>query len=239
MDYLKSLSDLLKSKKEIASSNFISLSLGEIADAWNRKVITEDSYPSPISVSGTIRETKRFVNQPNFVTDVVSALKKLEEKELIAIRGSISDISRLTSPEDKIYLEVKKKFDDYYKKTIKEDTITEKEKKRKEKITTLYLNNSGDLYRESKEKYCYSMGKGHDKYKIIQYILAMPSPYRYHLTKNIAVDLEKDENYIRKTIGKINNIIKGKLKIKENLIKGRKNSGYRINPKYKIIPKNE
>ena len=105
----------------------------------------------------------------------------------------------------------------------------------------IYLNQAGDLYREPRAKHCYPMANAKNRYKIIRYF-AENKLYDYYPTPEIMSNLDyKDKITLRKDIGKLNNIIQGKisLKDKENIIEGRGGSGYRINPKYKIILKNK
>lgn len=120
---------------------------------------------------------------------------------------------------------------------IKKSEKLSETKKKQIKETALSLNQNGDLYREPKDKNCYPMGEKSDRYKIVRYLIENKG---YQLTNQISLNLEgKDEKSIRTEIYKINNIAKGKLHLTENLIQGKKESGYRINPKYKITFKNE
>ncbi|MCG2700012.1 hypothetical protein L6274_03095 [Candidatus Parcubacteria bacterium] len=119
MSYIELLLELIKSKKEMSGDNIVSLSIGEIADAWGRNVLYEDQF--------SISKSKHI--DYDFLQDVVSALKNLEDKKLIAfmytVRGYpyyslvekknekedlISDIVHLFSLNDKIYLEVEEKL---------------------------------------------------------------------------------------------------------------------------------
>ncbi len=112
-DYLKLLG-LIENKKKISGSNFVDFSLEEIAITWNKKsVLEEDSH----TMAGTIKPLDK-----EFLSDTISALRKLEEGKLIKFRffmrkdykpnielGSISEILHSTFIGDKIYLEVKGK----------------------------------------------------------------------------------------------------------------------------------
>lgn len=60
--------------------------------------------------------------------------------------------------------------------------------------------------------------------------------YNYYPTREIALELGyKSITNLRKDIGKINQRVKSELRLKEKIIEGIKGSGYRINPKYKIV----
>lgn len=102
----------------------------------------------------------------------------------------------------------------------------------------LYLNSNGDLWREPKTKYCYPMGETSDRHKIVRY-LAMNRGYRQ--TSQISSALEgKDEQLIRKEIGKIRGNINKFLKLNgKDVIDNKKESGYRIGLNYRIQPKEE
>jgi len=109
--------------------------------------------------------------------------------------------------------------------------------KKKPTTIALYLNIVGDLWKEPKNKYCYQMGEKSDRHKIVRYLA---SNNGYQPTATISSALEgKSEQSIRTEIGKIRNNIRRLLKIPGNkVIEGRKESGYRINPAYKIFIKN-
>ena len=103
------------------------------------------------------------------------------------------------------------------------------------KKISLFLNPSGELWREPKAKYCYEMGEESDRCKIVKFL----SGGGYKQTQVIANELgDKNKQTLRTEKSKINTNIKNKLKL-SNFIDGKKGSGYRINPKYKIILKRE
>lgn len=110
------------------------------------------------------------------------------------------------------------------------------EKNKLQQKILLYFNNTGDLYKEPRSKRCYALsGK---RYKILKHFVDNKI-YSFLPTKEIAADLGKNDNNLRKEINKINPLAKDKLKIKNSIIEGRKGSGYRLNPNYKIISKND
>ena len=81
------------------------------------------------------------------------------------------------------------------------------------------------------------MGETSDRHKIIRYLATHNG---YQKTPVIALALEKDEQSIRKAIGKIRRNIKKFLKLNgKEVIEGKKESGYRVGLKYKIQPKEE
>jgi len=175
------------------------------------------------------------------------SLNKPEEFRKHIIQFRIINWNKFIKLKDKI--EKSKEYKKYKKekklknKLAEIEIIKEKGEKFQQKSkgeikkTVLYLNQFGELYREPKEKYCYPMAEKKDRHKIVQYLVENRG---YQPTVKISSTLEgKNEKSIRTEIGHINSIAKGKLHIKDNFIQGKKESGYRINPKYKIILKNE
>jgi len=111
-------------------------------------------------------------------------------------------------------------------------------KKQQIKEMALFLNQNGRLYREPKDKYCYSMSEKGNRHKIIRFLATNKG---YQFTKLISAELGiENVKTVRSEIGKMRNIIKKYLKIEGNdFLQSKKESGYRINPKYKITFKNE
>ena len=108
-------------------------------------------------------------------------------------------------------------------------------KKVDEKIV-LFLNNLGELWREPKKKYCYSIEKDSDRHLIVKFLT---ENHGYHKSSVIADTLDgKNGLYVSKTIGEIRNMITKSLSVKGgSLIEYKEGSGYGISPKYKILPR--
>lgn len=119
----------------------------------------------------------------------------------------------------------------------KSEKLSEKQKKQIQE-TALFLNQNGDLYREPKDRYCYPMGEKSNRHRIIRFLATNKG---YQFTEFISTELGiESEKTIRTEIGKMRNNIEKYLKIKgKDFLQGKKESGYRINPKYKIAFKNE
>ncbi len=101
-------------------------------------------------------------------------------------------------------------------------------------LATVYLNNAGDLWREPKEGHCYQIGESSNRHKIIRLLLEDAD---YRPTSDIATKLDNVSNVeVSEMIGKINHNVLARLKLSQGrFIEGKKGSGYRINPKYKIV----
>lgn len=130
-------------------------------------------------------------------------------------------------------------FKKFYEKCRKQIEKIEKNKisffEKKNKKTVIYLTKNGDLYIPSNKTFCYQMEKGSNLYRVMQFFVENKI-YNYYPTREIALELGyKSITNLRKDIGKINQRVKSKLHLKEKIIEGRKGSGYRINPKYKIV----
>lgn len=99
------------------------------------------------------------------------------------------------------------------------------------KFLLLYLDDEGNLWHGNKEEYCYPIGATSNRLAIIKCLISNKS---FQQTSVISSALNsKDEQNIRTEIGKIKEKIKTYLKI-DDLIESKKDSGYRINPKYQI-----
>ncbi len=173
------------------------------------------------------------------------AKTKLHKDELIKVLNNLKvngvitaiDITELQKPEmvdfdTKLAIDINREKLVQYKNALLKGKIIDREKE------VLYLNQSGDLFKKPKEKYCYPMNRAKKRHGIIRYF-AENKVYDYYPTNQIAIDLGIKENALRKEVGKINSIIGGKLHLKKDkILEGRIGSGYRINPKYKIVLKN-
>jgi hypothetical protein len=126
MNYKELLLGLIKNKKEISEDNTITLSLGEIADVWQRNVIYKNQF--------MVGDSERI--DPSFLDDIISTLKKLESEGLVEFKyiignplillrnskekwktPSVSDIAQSLSLQEQIFLEVIGNIDDYLTKT--------------------------------------------------------------------------------------------------------------------------
>lgn len=113
-------------------------------------------------------------------------------------------------------------------------------KPKKEGVVELFLNNEGDLYKEPKNKFCYPLQKNQEPLRVVLYFIKNPNSGYQDSTQMIALSLGKDPQYLRAEIGKINRIAINRLGlVKEKLIQAKQNSGYRLNPKIKIIAEKE
>ena len=118
------------------------------------------------------------------------------------------------------------------KKIIKQKgLIDDKLLKEKKEKHILYLDSNGNLYRKLKNKrIVYSMSAGSDRFKIIEYL----SKNRRYCSVDEILPNKRPQN-IRTTIAKIKKNIEKYLKIKGNdFIQSKRDSGYRVNPKYRV-----
>ena len=113
-------------------------------------------------------------------------------------------------------------------------------KTKKDEVIQLFLNKDGDLYREPKSKFCYPLQKDQEPLRVVLYFVKNPNSGYKDSTRMIALSLEKDPQYLRTEIGKINRIAINRLGLgKEKLIQAKQKSGYRLNPKIKITTEKE
>ena len=130
----------------------------------------------------------------------------------------------------------KAEMEEKIKNSVLSEIQKKKSDKNKDKKIILYLSKRGELYQEPKEKHCYPIEETSNRHKIVRFFVEN-CIYDYYSTEQIALKLELVAENLMKQIGNINTIVKGKLKIKDKILEGKRNSGYRINPKYKIIEK--
>lgn len=107
-------------------------------------------------------------------------------------------------------------------------------KAKKDGLIELILNKDGDLYKEPKEKFCYPLHRDQEPLKIVLHF-AERQGLGFEKTKEVALALGKESQYLRTEIGKINRIASGRLSLgKMKLIESKQNSGYRLNPHIQI-----
>lgn len=183
--------------------------------------------------------------------DIDELYRNIEGSDVLSkpdVQQTLNDVSLLLSKTREKNKETTKKTEKTKEPTITKIEITSMPElviKNSEKLTDkisgqnekmeLCLSGIGDLFREPKNRYCYQMGEESDRHKIIRFLATNKG---YSQTSTISSELNgKSEQSIRTEIGKIRNNIKKFIKIegKQVLEEGRKGSGYRINPKYKII----
>ncbi len=114
--------------------------------------------------------------------------------------------------------------------------VSSSRKRTKNSSLELYLNAVGDLWREPKSKYCYPIGETSERHKIVRFLIKNKG---YQKTRAISDAVDgKSEQSIRTEIGKIRKNISKYLGVKnKEIIESKKESGYCINPEYKITIK--
>ncbi|MDB4984423.1 MAG: hypothetical protein JWM20_602 [Patescibacteria group bacterium] len=123
--------------------------------------------------------------------------------------------------DDKKLDQISKTIDQQNSKRVKDMKI----------VSILYLDRDGTLYRNPRSKYHYELNQGSNRYKILRFLIE-----NHGYQKVISLENElgiKNTKSIRPEIGKIKAKIQNNLKI-QNFIEGKKGSGYRISPLYKV-----
>lgn len=122
-----------------------------------------------------------------------------------------------------------KKFDEFYDNLKLK--LVKVQKKNDAKIH-LFVDENGNFWAEPKDQLCYPMGKDSERLKILLYLVDNNG---FQTTDAIAEHLgEKDKQGVRTEIGKMKTNIKKFLRL-DNVIESKKDSGYRINPAYRVI----
>lgn len=215
------INDLQVGKNQYSSSRqkdiFKKIIWGKFNEFENNKIIVDSSD---------------LINSQLISINPLSAIQELEKEKLL----KIEDIHITTLPSPKNYGKFQFKIETNINDKLFSSSFEQKGIKEAEKIL-IFLNRFGDLYREPKSKYYYPMGEKEDRYKIVRHLLTNKG---YQQTSQIALIFNnKSVDSIISEIGKINSISRGKLTIKDNIILGKKGSGYRMNPIYKFSLKNE
>ncbi|OGZ32451.1 MAG: hypothetical protein A2V69_02425 [Candidatus Portnoybacteria bacterium RBG_13_40_8] len=200
-------------------------------EEWDDKKITEQCILDRLREWGIIKnpEYSKELNANFFnlvhtkfnkiYSDYKKKNEKVNQKEMRTQKHPSTNVKITAMPELKI--------------AGQEKILTGKTKQKA--FPTLYLGNDGSLWREPKDKYCYPMGEKSDRHKILRYLVEKKT---YVQTKDISNYLEgKSEQSIRTEIRKIRNNTKKFIKIKDNIIESKRESGYKANPKYKIYLK--
>jgi len=102
-------------------------------------------------------------------------------------------------------------------------------------ILTVHLTPQGDLYREPKESFCYQMSSKGVPIKILKHFANNPNTEYQDDTAATAIAIGIGTEQLRKEINKMRKPIRDALKLETDLLEGRKNSGYRLNPKVKLL----
>lgn len=127
-------------------------------------------------------------------------------------------------PNKKLLLKERKRLMEFDKGSSKEGN------EQSEKII-LFLTPDSDLYREPKSKYCYPMSKERMREKIVRFLIGKG----YQSTAIIQNEVGSvDAQSVRLAISKINSNAKTLLGLRNKIIEGKRDSGYRINPQYKF-----
>lgn len=101
------------------------------------------------------------------------------------------------------------------------------------KTTTIYLTPSYTLYVNPKSKYSYELRKSQYRIKIVQTLMNQSNFISSETLCQFAG--YKNTESLYKTIFDLNQELKKRLALKDNLIQGKSSSGYWINPKYNIV----
>jgi len=157
---------------------------------------------------------------PNSKTEPYDDIKDFQDKDEVSAR-----IRLVKKPENVLSIRIIEPI------KIADNPLLPVAKKTKTSISELCLNSVGDLWREPKDKYCYSMMEAKERLALVKF-LAEHHSEKYIQTQIIASALNKDAQYVRSEIGKINTAAQRNLKLK--LIDSKQGSGYRINSKVKI-----
>jgi len=110
----------------------------------------------------------------------------------------------------------------------------------KDKITVgveieIFLDKHGNLWREPKEKFNYPIEKGSRRLTIVKLLIEHANKNDdYIKTEKIADSIHATREQVRADANRIKPIARKNLKLQYDFIEGRQDSGYRINPSFKV-----
>jgi hypothetical protein len=227
---LVAFSDALKKRQELTTELDTQRSLSPWG-CWDFLSIASDEsifiWPSWTSQFSKVDQT--------YLSEYVSVKHEIQENKPPENTFPRTQRQRNSSRESRVptYKHYLERMHLYLLKEANQFYSQSKPELEKKKVV-LYLSENGDLYKDVKRKY--QMGQASDRYKIIKFL---SENIGYHTTDEISGKLgNKNKQTLRTEIGKIKSNANTKLGFKD-LIEGKKQSGYRINPKYKISARKE
>jgi len=186
------------------------------------------NYCLEYSIEGFLRNTPVHMHS----SELELILEHLQERKIIDHFVESGEDDVIAEPTYRIYFssEFPKKAEDYL--DILSGENGEDESKKDSSI--LYLDEDGNFWHGNKEKLCYAMGAKSDRLSILKYLTENDG---FQNVDDMATALGgKNKQNLRTEIGKIRQKVTHFLKINgDDLIESKKDSGYRINPKYKIV----
>jgi hypothetical protein len=156
--------------------------------------------------------------------DLIRICNKLKNEGLVDFfnDGRLGFVVRINEEKTKSWLAERKQDSNFNKAELNNNNLQ------------IFLNSDGDLYRLPKSNFNYAMVKSKGLIKIIKF-LKQNNSGDYIETNLIAKGLHQKASRVRTDISKINSRFKLKLNLKQNLILGRQNVGYKINPIFELI----
>lgn len=158
--------------------------------------------------------------------DILEMLNHLQDKKIIKSYDQIKK-------EEACFIDFPNDFRVIARKYIKELSGSEQDQIDSSSVFVLHLEKDGDLWHTDK-KFCYSMEADSNRFQILKYLIENKG---YQSPKEMISYVETETTKtLRSEINKIRKSIKDKLGLDgKDIIESKKNSGYRINPKYKIL----
>ncbi len=184
----------------------------EIAEEIGKKFKTILDEEKP-SIEEVIKLKELFGFDKNKILSGLNLNKEIDRAERQKIEEMIDQYS---SMEEMIGRKMKECF-----KNDKRGSINK---------TTIFLSKDKDLYIEPKERHCYPM-RSEQLFNILMLLNS-----EYQLTEDICFKVgSKNNESLRKAIGKLNAQIKSGLGLTANLIQSKQPLGYKINERYELI----
>jgi hypothetical protein len=115
--------------------------------------------------------------------------------------------------------------------TQEEAIANEVVRKIEDSTTEIHLTSDGDLYKKPRRKYTHHFNPGTGRYKLLKLLSE-----NFIQTATLSEKLgNKSEQTIRTDVKIINRDAKYKLNLTNDLVEGKRRSGYRISPNYLML----
>lgn len=224
--------------KKVLESNNIS-SGADLRDTFGRLFNFQKAYIEATKKTHFFKAWERFKNDKNLENkDAADIVHMAQELRAILVnyrdQTSVTGAGYLKIPVFKQYC---RRVNTYLLKELSllPEPDETKEIKTKPVEIVLFLDQSGDLWKQPKEKFCYRMISAKGRLEILKFLIRYKVKDNYIETRKIADKLGREATYIRSELGKMKKSAKSNLKI--NLIDSKQGSGYRLNPNIKILPR--
>lgn len=205
------------------------------------KPFLEQAQRAVESLAPLIKSITSNINSPIFQQFLQERARVTEQLMELSKSIIIPEIPQLGLLDDKPVIfhrppaneEVMLRLFDRFEERMLQHRLLPEPKSTKSKQNELCLDRFGKLYRDIKHDWYYKFDEDYGRERLIRFL----ANYRTFHKADVLVNQSgiKTEKSLRDSISIINKKAGSKLHLEDKLIEGQHGSGYRLNPKYKII----